>query len=316
MSEDLSAALDNLLTSTDIQSHRYGIPSLEGIAFTDQTRVYEQELQYKKLYDRLIENLTSVIYFHELKALTKETWGTIEQEYDQIMPYIPMETKDPHQIARYLQQENSIKSKALLDNYLQVTLLVLKSIHHVDADSTTSENSISESLGLLFAKLNENLDSNVNKLLQQYEKTTSSMTRENDLRASLHKTHTELMPKLEHYNQLNQSLAEIKLKHTETINNGLKDVSVNEKTFRNKFNHLATQLNTIAVLLSVLPNFIMCLPLNWYDDKMCLNIIQSCGDNSDRFEKYRSVNHQALQNMNIDDLLVLGLQFYSLDHHD
>lgn len=306
MSRELSTAIDSFLSYTDIQSHEYGIPSLEGIVFTDQTDIYERELLYKSLYDSLLEKVNKLLYLNEIKSLAITNPDDIEQEYQTIKVKLPVSDDNPHKIQQFLTIQNeSIKTKSLLSNYLQITLPTIRSIHHLDFDFTDSEATISKNLSLLYSDLNKNLDANISSLMNQYNDTHDSMIEISQLRKDISELLTELTPKLNELIGHTQELSRLEQEYIDL----LKNQAYNEKDIRNKFTRLSEKWNSISILLTIIPNFIMCLPLNWFDDDGCLAIIQQCGSISQEFDKYhRLMNKESMKNMNIDDLVNIGLQ--------
>lgn len=317
MSEELSKCVDQFLSYTDIQSHQYGVPSVDGISFTDQNDIYEQEIQYRHLYDAFLQKVNRLIYLNELKSLKHESLGIVEQEFDGIVQKLPITAKQDYQeIIRYLRLQNDqVKTKSLLNTYLQITLPILKSIHHLDFESIASEKSISDSLSILFSKLNQNLDSNVNSLMQTYKLAHDKSIQLNNLRSEVSRLLEELSPKLTTLYQYDRDLSDI---NSETYSNNtelLRDTNFNQVQIRNKFNQLLLHWTTISILLTVIPNFIMCLPVDWFSDKICLNIIEQCGEISDEFDKYhRLINQKSMNDMNINDLLMIGLELYGDSH--
>lgn len=310
MSDDLSKVVDKFFVSTGIQNHNYGIPSIKNASLSSQRDIFPKELKYTNSYQELTTKLNRLIYLNEMKQLNSEFSSTIEDKYQSIVNDEQFgfgDTNDYDNIINFFTiQNNFIKTNKLLNEYLQVTLPILRSIHHIETEITTSEANLSKNLSILFSSLNLELTSNINRLMKEYNDNNQLERELIRLRVESDKVLQQLRPKLMKINELNNQITQLKSTLNERKLDNIINSSLNETNLRKEFMKLVDHWNRIAILTDFLPSFIMTLPINWYDTEVTKDIIDQCGTIATEINDYRQ-KITNVDDMNINDLLMIEL---------
>lgn len=310
MSDDLSKVVDKFFVSTGIQNHNYGIPSIKNASLSSQRDIFPKELKYTNSYQELTTKLNRLIYLNEMKQLNNEFSSTIEDKYKSIVndeQFGFPDTNDYDNIINFFTiQNNFIKTNKLLNEYLQVTLPIIRSIHHIETEITTSEANLSKNLSILFSSLNLELTSNINRLMKEYNDNNQLEQELVRLRVDSDNVLQQLRPKLMKINELNNQITQLKSTLNEHKLDNIVNSSLNETSLRKEFVTLVDNWNRIAVLTDFLPSFIMTLPINWYDTEVTKDIIDQCGTIAAEINDYRQ-KITNVNDMNINDLLMIEL---------
>lgn len=310
MSDDLSKVVDKFFVSTGIQNHNYGIPSIKNASLSSQRDIFPKELKYTNSYQELTTKLNRLIYLNEMKQLNNEFSSTIEDKYKSIVndeQFGFPDTNDYDNIINFFTiQNNFIKTNKLLNEYLQVTLPIIRSIHHIETEITTSEANLSKNLSILFSSLNLELTSNINRLMKEYNDNNQLEQELVRLRVDSDQVLQQLRPKLMKINELNNQITQLKSTLNEHKLDNIVNSSLNETSLRKEFVTLVDNWNRIAVLTDFLPSFIMTLPINWYDTEVTKDIIDQCGTIAAEINDYRQ-KITNVNDMNINDLLMIEL---------
>ncbi|WEJ93797.1 hypothetical protein PSN45_001272 [Yamadazyma tenuis] len=314
MSQELSKAVDQFLAYTDIQSQHYGVPVFSHVRYgaAGDKPKHMADAEYTQKYNHFIKTLDTLSYYHEMKQLRDEQLSSIDTEYEYVIGQLPIVSESPshEEVLTLLKRQISLKTDTLLNSYLQVMVPILRSLFHVDSNLTSSEINISRNLKFLFSKENENSSSNIHKLMQEYNINNQLSDIFAESTKDLADLYETIRPKLIEVNRLIKDIEQAKsdnlIKKSAAIKESLS--SLDEKTARRKFSSLIKEWITIVSLANFLPNFIMCLPLNWYDDKVCFSIIKHCGKISEQFDNYlHLINKNKFEDLTIDDLLMIDL---------
>lgn len=310
MTDELSSAIDKFFSHTEIQTRHYGVPKLNIVPFNDKVTHPNDssDAEYTSHYSTFLTNLNQLSYLHELKQLKSEPLELINIEYDDIVSKLPIVQEDVQvkDVIELLHQLIHVKTDLILNSYLQLTVPILRTIHSKNPSITTSEVSISNNLALMFSKDNSGLSSNINMLIKDYKSTEELIDKLTDMNQALDQLYDTLGPELKEINELG---LQIKLLKSEIlIRQADLNMSKTEKSIRKDFNKLINNWSTIISLSNFLPNFIMCLPVNWFEDKVCLSVIKQCGKISEQFDNYlRIINRDNIKDVTLDDLMTIYL---------
>lgn len=319
MSQELENSYRELLESTSLLSHEYGVPNLEATNLYTTTVANHGidndllflETSYVKLYEELIDKITQLVYEKEVKELEKLTDEEIEARYKSL------HLKD----AEFYENQLRFRNKTLLNEYLTNTLPILRSIHQNDLTLTRTEKNILTNLKILFSNNAEfQGGSNINQLIKNYNDDNEAQDKYVRLRVeALNLLKYELEPELQ---QFHYSSVLLTTKRKDLLQ--LKKQKIGEVSFddidsldllKEKYNEVVERWMTISVLCDLLPNLIMCIPTNWYNDKKLLTIIHDCEELGQVFSKYQSiVNLKNLHQLTNEELLLVDFEEFKL--HD
>lgn len=305
--EELSTSIDQLLSSTNIQSHHYGIPKINYHLNCNENALYTSEYGYYQSYKTLLDKLNQLIYLNEIKQLSNIPQNELQFQYDEIMVSIPANFQsNPLQ---YLESQNKFKTNTLLNKYLEITLPILRSIHHSNHDLTSTETIIQRNLQRLYSMDHKEQDVNINKLITTFNENQELNDQYNTLTNDLSHLFETLKPKLAALKQLDQTLGELEV---EANSQKVRDINMNqhdEPTIKKQYKKLIQKWTHISILCDFLPNFIMCLPINWFEDLTCRDIIEICGDIREQFSYYQTlINKDSISTMSVTDLLMIDLE--------
>lgn len=324
MSDELSRECDSLLTSTSILDHHYGIPDItkNHLKLTSSNESTELEKKYHELYGELSQKLNKLAYLNKLDELNGQSVDKIEEQYHEILnnklDKIPIvEYAKGNEISKlkairnyYELQIDNFKTELLLNNYLQITLPILRSIHQLDTGITTTELNISQNLSTLYSINECNTNANVNKLIKSYQELNKNNDELNKLAHSISNTlNNELQSKLKSLNALNVSLKE---KHNTLLE--MKGKQINEflgesddKIYK-KFNTLVNEWSYISIMCEFLAGFLISLPIDWYQDKSLRKILFETEKLSLKISKYQLIiNMNSLDNFKLEELYMIDL---------
>lgn len=344
MSSGLEKACDNLLTTTSILSHEYGVPSLNtSKRFPAATTNVDKDLLYLEssyydIYDELTKKLDQLIYTNKLKELKNLSATEVDALYQETIEsksYL-LPSSDLGEIENYYNNQiHKFKTKTLLNNHLSISLPILRSIHHNDANLTATEINILHNLKRLFSQNNDNNDSsNINTLIDTYRKNQESRANYINLRTELSNLlEYDLKPSLKEFNTFSKKL---KLKQDDIlklIEEKVSDVQLfieptddtidedNETNgaseldlLQTKANQLVERWSRISIFSDLMPNLILCTPTNWYNDKSLLEIINDCENISALFTEYQLiVNIKTLNTISTKELLMIDFDELKFD---
>ncbi|CUM55846.1 unnamed protein product [Debaryomyces tyrocola] len=330
MSEELSRECDSLLTSTSILDHHYGIPDItkNHLKLTNSNESTELEKKYHELYGELSQKLNKLTYLNKLDELNGQSVDKIEEQYHEILnnklDKIPiLEYSKGNEISKlkairkyYELQIDNFKTRLLLNNYLQITLPILRSIHQLDTGITTTELNISQNLSTLYSINERNTNANVNKLIKSYQELNKNNEELNNLAHSISNTiNNELQSKLKDLNAVNVTLKE---KHNTLLE--LKGEQINEflsesdDQIYKKFNALVNEWSYISIICELLAGFVISLPIDWYQDKSLRKILFETENLSLKTSKYQLIiNMNSLNNFKLEELYMIDLDELDLN---
>lgn len=330
MSEELSRECDSLLTSTSILDHHYGIPDItkNHLKLTNSNESTELEKKYHELYGELSQKLNKLTYLNKLDELNGQSFDKIEEQYHEILnnklDKIPiLEYSKGNEISKlkairkyYELQIDNFKTRLLLNNYLQITLPILRSIHQLDTGITTTELNISQNLSTLYSINERNTNANVNKLIKSYQELNKNNEELNNLAHSISNTiNNELQSKLKDLNAVNVTLKE---KHNTLLE--LKGEQINEflsesdDQIYKKFNALVNEWSYISIICELLAGFVISLPIDWYQDKSLRKILFETENLSLKTSKYQLIiNMNSLNNFKLEELYMIDLDELDLN---
>lgn len=324
MSDELARVCDSLLISTSILDHHYGIPDIKEnqVKFASNNSTLELETKYHELYDEFCHKLNKLTYLNKLNELNKQSNDNIEQQYHEFVnnkldkiPFIHDSQDD--EIAKlksirqfYQLQIDTFKTNLLLNNYLQISLPILRSIHHLDIGVTTTELNMSQNLSALYSKTEADSNANINRLIKEYSLSNSNIHELDSLtETTLKLVLEELQPKLKHFNDTN---IDLKSQHKKLID--VKESQIKKllddsnDDIHNKFANLVNQWAHLSVICDFLPGFIISLPIDWYQDKGLQKIMKDCETISQKLSKYQLIiNINTLKNSKLEDLFMIDL---------
>ncbi|KAK6461588.1 hypothetical protein DFJ63DRAFT_186308 [Scheffersomyces coipomensis] len=305
MSQELAGACDKLLTSTSILSHTYGIPTITSTQDKIDDKINRLEQEHVKLYDELTHKLDELIYLNEVDQLQHDDEQTIQSKYEEIVHLYPM--LPPIKLESFIKAHNStIKTDLLLNNFIQLTGPILRSIHQDNTSLTNTELNILTNLDKLYA-LDNGL---VFQIMQKFKSGKLHEQEYNQLLDDNEKLLIEnLKPKLMALKDSNETLLSL---HKQLINSKQQQVDGIDldqdiiKQIESKYHDLVQQWNYLSKLCTFLPMLITSLPLNWYEDKTLFNIIQDCEDFSEKLDRYQTLlNVETIKDIDTKDLLML-----------
>lgn len=318
MSQDLENACRTLLESTSLLNHEYGIPNLEAANTYPGTVANNGinkdllflETSYVKLYEELIDKITQLVYEKEVRMLEKLPNSEIDARFKAL---------GNHNDATFYENQLQFRNNTLLNGYLTNTLPILRSIHQNDSTLTITEKNILTNLKVLYSSSDEfQGSSNVNQLLTSYNSSNEAHEKYIKLRVeALNLLKYEVEPELQ---QFHQSSALLEAKQNDLLK--LKKLKITELSFENednlntlkeKYNELVEKWMTISILCDFLPNLIMCIPTNWFNDKKLLSIVHDCEELAQVFSKYQSiVNLKNVDQLSNEELLLVDFNEFKL----
>lgn len=330
MSDELSKECDSLLASTSILDHHYGIPDItkNHLKLTSCNESTKLEKKYHELYGELSQKLNKLAYFNKLDELNGQSVDKIEEQYHEILnnklDKIPiLEYSKGNEISKlkairnyYELQIDNFKTRLLLNNYLQITLPILRTIHQLDTGIATTELNISQNLSTLYSINERNTNANINKLIKSYQELNKNNKELNNLAHSISNTlNNELQDKLKSLNALNVNLKE---KHNALLE--VKGKQINEFLTESddhiykKFNALVNEWTYISIICELLVGFIISLPIDWYQDKSLRKILFETEKLSLKTSKYQLViNMNSLNNFKLEELYMIDLDELDLN---
>lgn len=330
MSDELSKECDSLLASTSILDHHYGIPDItkNHLKLTSCNESTELEKRYHELYGELSQKLNKLAYLNKLDELNGQSVEKIEEQYHEILnnklDKIPiLEYLKGNEISKlkairnyYELQIDNFKTRLLLNNYLQITLPILRSTHQLDTGITTTELNISQNLSTLYSINERNANANVNKLIKSYQELNKNNKELSNLAHSISNTlNNELQSKLKSLNALNVNLKE---KHNTLLEMKGKQIneflSESDDHIYKKFNALVNEWSYISIICELLVGFIISLPIDWYQDKSLRKILIETEKLSLKTSKYQLViNMNSLNNFKLEELYMIDLDELDLN---
>ncbi|KAK6456992.1 uncharacterized protein RJT20DRAFT_36328 [Scheffersomyces xylosifermentans] len=310
MSEELSKLCDDILASTSILSHNYGIPSLRKSNHSSTSNtVAALESQYTDLYRELTTKANELLYLSKLEELQMAPDRQIEEQYDQIVKELPL--VEPKDLESFLRVHNqTVKTEQLLNNFMQTIVPTIRAIHQAREDLTSTEVNILNNLNELYS-IKDGKKGLEFQLAQEHEirrlenETYSEL--DNELSSLLT---SDIKPKLQELNSINQELstksdqlAEAKKQQIEA------DEAVDDQELQSikaRYTELVKKWKYLSKICEFLPSFITTLPINWFNDKTLFDIIRDCEKLAERLEKYQSiVNVNTIDEFDVKDLMLL-----------
>lgn len=330
MSDELSKECDSLLTSTSIFNHHYCIPDItkNHLKFTTTDASIELETKYHELYGELSRKLNKLTYLNRLDELNGQSIDKIDEKYHEFLnnklDKIPIlhyskdnEISKLKAIRQYYEfQINNFKTNLLLNNYLQITLPILRSIHQLDTGITTTELNISQNLSTLYSINECNTNANINKLIDAYQELNTNSRTLDKLSSSIsHILNRELQSKLKNLANLNFNLKE---KHNTFLKVKAKQINeILDETddhIYEKFNSMVNEWSFISIMCELLSGFITSLPIDWYQDKSLRKIIFESEKLSLKISKYQLIiNMNTLKNFKLEELYMIDLDELAFD---
>ncbi|CUM54817.1 uncharacterized protein AC631_01812 [Debaryomyces fabryi] len=324
MSNELSKECDSLLASTSILDHHYGIPDItkNHIKLTSSNKSMELEKEYYRLHGELSQKLNKLTYLNKLDELNGQSVDKIEEQYHEILnnklDKIPiLEYAKDDEISKlkairqyYELQVDNFKTRLLLNNYLQITLPILRSIHKLDTGITTTEMNISQNLSSLYSINEHDKNANVNKLIKSYQELNKNNKTLDKLAYSISNTlNNELQSKLKDLNNLSVNLKE---KHTILLKlkrDQIKEfLDENDNGVYEKFHTLVNEWSYISIICELLSSFIISLPIDWYQDRSLRRILFEIENISLKISKYQLIiNVNSLKNFELEELYMIDL---------
>lgn len=334
MSDTLSKECDSLLATTTILDHHYGIPDItkNHLKFTSSSVSLGLESKYHKLYNELSYKLNRLMYLNKLHELNGQSEDIIEQQYQEViinkldkLPVHEYSSQSEESRLRTIRefyefQLYNFKTNILLNEYLQITLPILRSIHQLDTGITTTELNISQNLSMLYSKNEIDSKANINRLIKCYNESNFANKNTDDLISSLSsRLNNELPFKLKDLNILNQDLEkehnlflerkEKQIKEYLNENNG-----EDHKKFLERYNTLINEWSYISIMSEFISGFITSLPIDWYQDKSLRKIVFDTEKISKRVSSFQLViNRNNFGNFNLELLYMIDLDELELD---
>lgn len=329
MSEELSRAGDQLLASTMILSHQYGIPSVttnnkhqkivnnshnsKGNSRNQNTQnVHDTEAEYVTLYSELSTKTNHLLYLSKLAELQKASELEINRKYNEIVS--EMATIRPDTLEEFLRDQNSsFKTNSVLNSYLQSWLPILHVIHLANEDMTLSELAMLDNLDDLFLvrEGKKGRQGLVFTVMDEFQKNVDADAEcaklENDFNKLLI---DELKPKLLQLKVANGKLLDKSNALTKTKEDLLEnDSSVTTRELsqvREAYVGVVKKWNYLLKMCDFLPSFVASLPVNWYSDSSLFDIIKDCEKLAEKLEKYQLlVNVENIGSYSDRDLILL-----------
>ncbi|CAH6718158.1 hypothetical protein CLIB1444_01S00430 [[Candida] jaroonii] len=305
--DELSKTIDQFLSFTNIQNHHFGIPKVNYHSTSKSNALFAAELKYYQSYKTLISNINELIYLNELKNLQNTSNNNLNDQYDSIMKEIPGNFQDKP--IEYLQSLNNFKTDTLLNTYLQITLPVLRSIHHYNDYLTSTETVIHNNLENLYSQTNGQQDVNINKILDLYNKNNELTEQYNDLQSDIKRILKLIKPKLKNLNEIDETLQSLESENNDKRLTFIKNHQYDEQAIKKLFKKLVQKWCHISILCDFLPNFILCLPLDWFDDNICNQIMEKCAELNEKYGHFQTLlNKDNIKDMTLDQLLMIDLK--------
>lgn len=286
MSDELGQEAENLLKKTSILNHQYGIPKVE----PNQTsaNIKELENKYYTSYTSLNHKLNKLMYLNKIQEIETLSQEQINNQVEIIKHKIGI--SDSQELLDFLNLQNSeIKTNSLL-NYLLLIKPILKSIHQ--SGLNTSEQNILSMLNELYDDENGLI---TNYKDEKFDKSTYDMITK------------VIKPLIEKSTKLNQTLKELNRKYVsdkeEQISN---DSNINEGEKRREFYELVNKWEDLQNKCLEIPERIIDLPLNWYDNPELLSIMEQVDKIQIKLNKYLLIiNKDTISMFSTIELLAL-----------
>ncbi|KAK6877403.1 hypothetical protein K6H10_003923 [Candida tropicalis] len=286
MSDELAREAERLLKSTSILNHKYGIPEVE----PNQTssNIKELEQKYFTMYRSLNHKLNKLMYLNKIQEVESLPDEQIKQQVEIIKHN--MGITDSEELLDFLKLQNSeIKTDRLLLSYLLMTKPILKSIHQ--SQLNTSEQNIHSMLTELYDD----------------EKGLITNYKEKEFDREAYNTITKVIkPLIEESTELNKTLKESNRKYVQNKENIVRETISNQGDKRKEFYELVNKWEKLQQMCLEIPERILELPVNWYDDPELLSIMEQVDQIQIKLNKYLSIaNKDTVSMFTTTELLAL-----------
>lgn len=276
----LSDACDDLL-GLGILEHEHGIPNIWQKSSEIQKSGLEEE--YYRLNQELATEVNKLVQLNKLQELRKLSAPEIEELYEAIEDDEQLQNLTQLELEEFLTTHtNNFKTQALMNEYLTMSLPVLRAIYHGNA-LTESEFSVLNNLKKLYSHYNEH-PANINRLLLNYKNHQGLVAEHAAVSAELNmflaSTVTEQMLQLK---ELNEEYLVLQ----NTYRNQIEAHSESSRAPEQRrivlaVGTLSRRITSVAVLCDFLPNLILCQATNWYNDKTLKAIVEDCQEISEK----------------------------------
>lgn len=282
-----------------------------------KSTINELEKRYTELNNQLCHKLNLILWLDKVVKLQDESEDVINAEYERIAKSIPTNLEitsseiDPARaLARQLRDQlNSIQTDSYLNDLLQVTLPILRSIHHETSDLTSLEQKIAANLQLLYS--NESEDGanvyNTMKMFQQAETNDESMIR--NRQKLVHYLIDMVKPRLLEFDRVSkrdQEVAQMALERkNQQIDEFVSQLSSDEiETIDIMYSDLVKLWLKSAIYCDLLPGIVLTLPLDWHSDHNLAALMSDCLNIGAIMTKNQSlVNVDTIRNITSEKLI-------------
>lgn len=266
---NLSHACDQLLS---LLQHEFGIPQL----WPEVTRSSEDlrpELDYFALAAVLAHKLDRVVYLNCMQRLVAQDRPWIESKYTEIFDTPIFRSMSNAQIRRFLLHMAAFKNDDLAP-LLASALPVLRLIFLENQTLTNAELSVLNNLKKAGSAYNAH-PANIRPLMAEYERSLAllSAVAHKDVDILSHVRHT-MAPLV---GQLHSLAAEHRaLDNTFQNQFGAGPEDKRLRTLLRDYKKLERKTRLLSILSDLLPQMVLCLPTNWYEDERLHAIILDC----------------------------------------
>ncbi|RCK64876.1 hypothetical protein Cantr_00788 [Candida viswanathii] len=286
MSDELAQEAENLVRSTSILSHKYGIPAVEPNQAASNIKELEQK--YYTLYKSLNHKLNKLMYLNKIQEIQDLSQDQIAQQVNSIKE--KMGISDSAELLDFLKLQNSeIKTDRLLLNYLLMAKPILKSIHQSELNSSEQN---------ILSMLNELYDEDKG-LIYRYK--DDEFDRQNyDLITKV------IKPLVEKSAELNRRLKELNRKYVANKEEIIRETAANEGAKRKQFYELVKKWDKLQKMCLEIPEQIIELPIDWYGNPDLLSIMQQVDEIQIKLNKYDLIiNKDTVSMFTTTELLAL-----------
>ena len=282
-----------------------------------KSTINELEKRYTELNNQLCHKLNSILWLDKVEKLQKEPEDVINAEYERIAKSIPTklkftndETDSTLALARQLRDQlNIIQTDSYLNDLLQVTLPILRAIHHETSDLTSLEQKIATNLNLLYGNDSEDGANvyNTMKMFQQAESNDGSMIR--NRQKLVHYLIDTVKPRLLEYDRVSkrdQEVAQMALERkNQQIDEFVGQLSSDEiETIDIMYSDLVKSWLKSAIYCDLLPGIVLTLPLDWHSDPNLAAVVNDCLNIGAIMTKNQSlVNVDTIKNITSEKLI-------------
>lgn len=282
-----------------------------------KSTINELEKRYTELNKLLCHKLNSILWLDKVEKLQNEPEDAINAEYERIAKSIPTNVEitgdeiEPTQaLARQLRDQlNTIQTDLYLNDLLQVTLPILRAIHHETSDLTSLEQKIAANLQLMYSTESEDGANvyNTMRMFQQAETNDESMI--GNRQKLIHYLIDTVKPRLLEYDRVSKRDQEVAqrvlARKNQQIDEFVSQLSPDEiETIDIMYSDLVKLWLKLAIYCDLLPGIVLTLPLDWHSDPNLAAVMSDCLSIGAIMTKNQSlVNVDTIKNITSEKLI-------------